>query len=81
MVPISAIKYLILSSILVGSLFLAIQCLFASDVRRESWRFNIKHRFYLRQDTFKRLTILLGGLLLVLALYVAYFLTLDFLED
>ncbi|MEX0326848.1 MAG: hypothetical protein AB3N33_12245 [Puniceicoccaceae bacterium] len=81
MVPIAAIKYLFLSAILVVSLFLSIRCLFASDVRREAWRFAIKHRYYMRQKTFKRVTLLLGGLLLVLALLVAYYLTLDLLED
>ncbi|MEX0331326.1 MAG: hypothetical protein AB3N64_07895 [Puniceicoccaceae bacterium] len=79
--PITVIKYLLLSTVLVVSLFFSIHCLFASDVRRESWRFAIKHRFYLSQKTFKRLSYLFGGILLVLALYVAYFLTLDFLED
>ena len=79
--PVAAIKYLFLSAVLVVSLFISIRCLFASDFRRENWRSALKHRIYFRASTFKRVTLLLGWFLLLVALYVAYFQILDLLED
>ena len=81
MLPIAAIKYIFFSAVLVISLFLSIRCLFASDMRREAWRSGIKHRIYIREKTFKKVTLIIGWVLLFLALYVAYFQILDLLED
>ena len=72
MIPIGAIKYTILAAILVLSIFTGIKFIFASDVRREVWRSIIKRYVYLSQKRFRRLSIILGWILLLFGLYVAY---------
>ena len=81
MVPVAAIKYLFFSAVFVVSLFAAIRCLFANEVQREGWRNSLKHRVCFQRTTFKRLTLVIGWILLLLAMYIAYLQILDLLED
>ena len=81
MLPLAAIRYILISGVLVLSFFFGMRFLFASDFRREAWRSALKHRIYMRQPVFKRTTIFLGWICLLISLFVAYFLVLDFLED
>ncbi len=73
MVPIGAIKYTILAAILVLSLFTGLRFIFAHDMQREAWRSFLKRYVYVSQKRFKRITIIVGWLLLLLGLYIAYF--------
>lgn len=72
MIPIAAIKYIIVAAILVLSIFIGCKMVFASDVKREAWRMVAKRFVYMSQQRFKKVSILVGWLLLLLGLYVAY---------
>lgn len=72
MIPLGAIRYVVFSTIFVVCLFVGLRCLFAHEMRRESWRSMIKHRVYINRKRFKVITIVGGWLLLLVALYVAY---------
>lgn len=71
MIPLDAVKYLIFSAIMVVSIFVGIRLIFAHDMRRDEWRSKIKRRIYMSQRRFKRVTILLGILLITLGTWVA----------
>lgn len=72
MIPIAAIKYIIVAAILVLSIFTGLHFIFSNDVRREAWRNYLKRYVYFSQKRFKRISIILGWLLLLFGLYVAY---------
>jgi NADH:ubiquinone oxidoreductase subunit 5 (subunit L)/multisubunit Na+/H+ antiporter MnhA subunit len=78
MIPIDVIKYLIVSAGLVLSFFFALRFLFAHDHRRANWHSSVKRHIYMSRDTFKRTTIVLGWLCLLLGLWITYCLILDF---
>lgn len=81
MIPFAAIKYLISSAILVVSIFLGLRLLFANDIRREEWRSKIKRRIYMSRERFKRVTVLLGLLLLALGAWMTALQVVGLLEN
>ncbi|MEX0322534.1 MAG: hypothetical protein AB3N63_10275 [Puniceicoccaceae bacterium] len=72
MIPIAAIKYIIVAAVMVLSIFTGLRFIFANDVRREAWRNYLKRYVYVSQKRFKRISIVIGWLLLLFGLYVAY---------
>jgi hypothetical protein len=70
--PIGVAKYIFSAAALVLSAFFALRLLFAHDMRREAWRSIVKRYIYFSQQRFKLLTILLGWIFLLLALYLTY---------
>ena len=79
--PLEAIKYICLSAVIVISLFMGIRLLFAHEMRREAWRSVTKRYIYMSRPRFKTVTLTIGWISLLLALYVAYFQILDLMTD
>lgn len=72
MIPLAAVKYIIVAAVLVLSLFTGLHFIFANDVRREGWRMLLKRYVYVSRKRFKGFTLFIGWLLLLLGLFVAY---------
>lgn len=73
MIPLGAIRYILISAVFVLSFFFALRLLIAHDMRREAWRHYVKNKVYLSRRQFKALTILMGWMFLFIALGTAYY--------
>lgn len=80
MIPFEAIRYTALSALLVISLFMGLRMILAHDVRREAWRSGIKRFVYLSRPAFRRTTQILGWILFILGLAVAYYTIIDLMD-
>lgn len=72
MIPLGAIIYIIKAAIFVLSLFMGMRLLFAHEMIRETWRSSLRRYVYISSKVFKTLSILLGWVLLLVALTIAY---------
>ena len=66
-------KYILTSAVFVVSLLLSLRMIFAHDLRRETWRSTVKRYIHVSRARFKTWTVLMGWILLLVALSVAYF--------
>jgi len=72
MIPLSAVIYIIKSGVCVLSLFFGLRLLFAAELTRETWRGGLRRYVYFTSGRFKILSILMGWVLLLLGLAIAY---------
>jgi len=81
MIPLGAMKFVVVAAVFGFSLFFSIRMLFAPDYVREEWRYSFKRFSRVPYPKFKRYLRILAGLLLVVCLLSGYTLLQLFLED
>ena len=72
MIILGTIRYILISAVIVISMFLGLRMIFAHDLRREAWRSFSKRYVYVGRERFKRVTFLTGWLILLLSLWTIY---------
>ena len=73
----SALKYILISIVIVPSFIFGMRMIFANDMRREFWRSAVKRSVYFSQDQFKTVSAMCGWFLLALSLIVTYYSVID----
>ena len=78
--PLTALKYILISTVMVPSFIFGMRMIFAHDMRREFWRSSVKRSVYFSQSQFKRVSSMCGWFLLVLSLFVSYISFIDLMN-
>ncbi len=78
--PLIALKYILISTVMVTSFIFGMRMIFAHDMRREFWRSSVKRSIYFSQNRFKRVSAACGWFLLVLSLFVTYISFIDLMN-